>query len=70
MTERRRSNGQLVAMMFGSSLAAGGFLHFWRHAHSGVHDWAPVVIIVLGAGIAFNEQVAKLTAAWKGRRDG
>lgn len=65
MSDRRRSAPQLFAMMFGASLSAGGFLHFWRHAAAGVHDWAPVVVIVLGAGIAFNEQVATLIREWR-----
>ena len=65
-----QSGGQWVAMMFGASLAAVGSFHFIRHAlvsgaSLGPHDWAAVAIIVIGAGIAFNQSIVNLIRAWR-----
>jgi hypothetical protein len=63
----------MIAMMFGACIAAVGCFHFLRHAMLaagtplGLHDVYPLAIIVLGAGIAFNQEVTSIIRSWRSK---
>lgn len=67
MTTPRLTPRRLAAITLGTTLTGGGLLHMFVHTSAGTHDWAAVVAIVLGAGLAFNEEVANLIRAWRAK---
>jgi hypothetical protein len=57
---------EAASMIFGMCLSAGGMADLWFHAGAASHRmWAAVVVMVLGAGIAFNREVVGMLRAWK-----
>lgn len=65
----RSQTSRLAAITLGTTLAGGGLLHLWFHPSAGIHDWAPVTIVIVGAGLAFNEEVVRLIVAWRAGKE-